>query len=297
MKDGEEPLAWSEARERLEAAGFRPSRRLGQNFLLDDNMARALVRDSGVGEGDRVLEVGPGLGFLTGPLLESGAEVLAIEIDARLHALLGDSLGGHERLELLQGDALASKHQLNSELERRLAGWPSWHLVANLPYSVSAPLLVVVSELATPPSSISVLVQREVAERLCARPATPDWGPISARLQAAYEVRLGRAVGPGMFWPRPKVESAVAHLELREGAAEPAGRAARERLSALVSGLFQRRRQALGRVLGELVGDRGRAREALEALEIDPSARAEVLDLAQLSALAESSLWRERGIH
>ena len=293
MSPGDEPLAWREARERLEAAGFRPSRRLGQNFLLDDNMARALARDAGVGEGDQVVEIGPGLGFLTGPLLETGARVLAVEIDARLHALVGETLGGHPRLELLLGDALASKHRLNEELEARLAGVEAWHLVANLPYSVSAPLLVVASELPRPPATISVLVQLEVAERICAAPGTSDWGPLSARLQAAYEVRLGRTVGCGMFWPRPKVESAVAHLALRPGAASEEGREARVHLSNLVQGLFQRRRQALGRVLGELVGDREAARAALTALGVDPSARAETLDLEVLRGLAASPIWRQ----
>lgn len=291
---GDEPLAWSEAKARLSALGFRPSRRLGQNFLLDDNLARALVRDAQVTAGDFVLEVGPGLGFLTGPLLDTGAEVLAVEIDGRLFELLRDSLGAAQRLSLIHADALARKHELAPEVLQRLPESGPWHLVANLPYSVSAPLLVVLSELPNPPSSMSVLVQLEVAERVCAAAGSADWGPLSAKLQAAYEVRLGREVGAGLFWPRPKIQSAVAHLSLRPEAASPEGRAARRELSELIAGLFQRRRQVLARVLGDLAGNRGGADELLESLGLDPGTRAETLDLATLTELANSSLWRER---
>jgi 16S rRNA (adenine1518-N6/adenine1519-N6)-dimethyltransferase len=291
---GEEPLAWSEAKARLSAAGFRPSRRLGQNFLLDDNLARALVRDAGVQPGDHVLEVGPGLGFLTGPLLDAGAEVLAVEIDGRLYELLLESLGGSSRLRVVHADALARKHQLAPEVQALLPASGPWRLVANLPYSVSAPLLVVLSELENPPTSMSVLVQLEVAERVCAAAGSGDWGPLSARLQAAYEVRLGREVGPGMFWPRPKVESAVAHLSLRPEAASEEGRARRRELSELVAGLFQRRRQALGRVLGDLAGDREGALALLSELGIEPGIRAETLALEVLEALSGSELWARR---
>ena len=283
--------AWSELKARLTAAGFHPSRRLGQNFLLDENLTRALVRDAGVLPGDFVLEIGPGLGFLTGPLLEAGARVLAVEIDDRLLADLRRTLGDHPHLELLHADALAGKHRLEPAVLDRLPESGPWQLVANLPYAVSAPVLVVLSELANPPTRMSVLVQLEVAERICAQPGTRDWGPISVRLQAAYDVQLGRSVGPGMFWPRPKVDSAVAHLTRRADAPAAEDLA---RLSDLCSGLFQRRRQALGRVLGELLGSRDRASGLLEELGIDSGLRAETLDLVQLRGLADSEPWRAR---
>ncbi len=289
----DEPLTWSEAKARLSAAGFRPSKRLGQNFLLDDNLTRALVRDAGVEPGDFVLEIGPGLGFLTGPLLEAGAEVLAVEIDDRLHEILQESLADHPRLTLVHADALAGKHKLAPEVEACLPKAGPWRLVANLPYSVSAPLLAVLSELANPPSSMSVLVQLEVAERICAKHGDQHWGPISAKLQSAYEVRLGREVPRGLFWPRPKVESGVAHLELRPEAVSDEGRVRRRWLIELVSGLFQRRRQALGRVLGDLAGDRQGALALLAELRLDPKTRAETLDLATLQRIADSSLWRK----
>lgn len=289
MTGGREP--WREWRARLDALGFRPSRRLGQNFLLDENLARAIVRDAGVEEGDLVVEVGPGLGFLTRPLLEAGARVLAVEIDGRLAQVLREDLGEHPGFELVHGDALEGKHRLSPAVEERLPQEGPWSLVSNLPYSVSAPLLAVLAGLPLPPRAMTALVQLEVAERLGARPGTPDWGPISARLQAAYRVEPGRGVGPAQFWPRPKVDSAVVHLRRRS---EAPSREVLGRLSDLVGALFQRRRQKLGRVLGDLVGSREVAQGVLEDLGIDPGVRAETLPLEALLALSERPELRSR---
>ncbi len=278
-------------RERLAALGFHPSRRLGQNFLLDANLARALVRDAGVEAGDFVLEVGPGLGFLTRPLLEAGARVLAVEIDGRLLEILREDLGGHEGLELVGADVLAGKHELDPRVRAALPRSGPWRLVANLPYSISAPLLALLGELPCPPTALDVLVQLEVAERLCARPGTRAWGPLGVRLQAAYEAGLGRRLGPAQFWPRPQVESAVVQLRRRPDA--PSGDQ-QARLSGLVTGLFHRRRQKLLRVLGDLLGSREAAAGLLAELEIDPGLRAETLEVETLRALAESPTWKAR---
>jgi len=275
----------------LSRLGFRPSKRLGQNFLQDANLARALVRDAGVEEGAFVLEVGPGLGRLTEPLLEAGARVLAVEVDGRLVEVLRERLGDAEGLELVHADVLAGKHRLEPEVARRLPSAGDWHLVANLPYVVSAPLLVVLASLANPPRSMSVLVQREVADRIRAEPGSSDWGPLSIRLQVGYEARPGREVDPRLFWPRPRVQSAVVHLRRREAAPSPE---AVESLSALVGGLFHRRRQGIGRVLGDLLGDRGAAAALLEGAGIDPSVRAETLPVEALVRLAAAPAWKER---
>jgi len=291
--------SWGTLKRRLSSLGFRPSRRLGQNFLLDENMSRALVRDAGVVEGDFVLEVGPGLGFLTRPLLDAGARVLAVEIDGRLAELLRADLGEEPRFELVQGDVLAGKHELAPEVREHLPGNAGearegeepWRLVANLPYSVSAPLLAVLAALPAPPVAMDVLVQLEVARRLAAEPGGRDWGPLSVRLQASYRVELGRRVGPELFWPRPKVDSAWVRLRRR---ADAPPREEAERLAGLGAALFGRRRQALGRVLGELLGDREAARALLEELGVEPRRRAETLDLGTLQALANSAAWRER---
>jgi len=273
--------AWAEFRRALEARGFRPSRRLGQNFLRDGNMARAIALDSGVGAGDRVLEVGPGCGFLSVHLLERGARVLAIEIDPRLAAVARGFLAGAEGFELLEGDALAGKHALNPELVRRLPADADWHLVSNLPYSAGTPILVLLSRLARPPATMTVLVQRELADRLSARPGGRDWGALAARIQALYRVEAGRTLSPELFWPRPRVESRVVRMLL-----EPRVETSRlASLDTLTSVLFRQRRKTLGRILAGPAGGLERARGALERLGIDPSARPEVLDVPELAAL------------
>jgi 16S rRNA (adenine1518-N6/adenine1519-N6)-dimethyltransferase len=271
--------AWQQFQTELQSAGFRPSRRLGQNFLLDENMLQAIARDARITPGETVLEVGPGLGFLTRHLLECGARVVCVEIDARL---LSIARGWIEGPLWLHCDVLAGKHQLAPAVAAALPASSAWQLVSNLPYSVSAPVLAVLADLAHPPRGMTVLVQREVAERIAAQPASSDWGLLSIALQSDYEVELVRHVPPQLFWPRPEVESSVVRLTRRSVALEP-GR--RRRLLELAARLFQRRRQTLGRVLGELWG-REQALARLAALDWQPSRRAEELDLAELLLLS-----------
>jgi 16S rRNA (adenine1518-N6/adenine1519-N6)-dimethyltransferase len=278
--------AWAALRAELAASGFRPARRLGQNFLLDENLLRAIVRDAGVGPGDRVLEVGPGLGFLTRHLLAAGAEVLAVEIDARLLERARAALGEQPRLAWIHSDVLDGKHALAAAVRARLPAQGAWHLVANLPYSVSGPTLALCAALENPPATMTALVQRELGERVCAAPGTADWGPLSIRLQLGYDARLVRTVPAAAFWPRPQVESALVRLERR--AAQPDPSLVRA-LSGLVERLFQRRRQQIARVLAEHAGSRERALDWLSRAGIEPGARAEDLDLAQLLALARNA--------
>ena len=300
---------FAQLRGRLEAAGFRPSRRLGQNFMIDPQLAAAIVRDAGVESGEFVLEVGPGPGVLTFQLARAGARVLAVEIDPRLAAVAAENLGGAGEVELLECDVLAGKHALAPEVEAKLpaAGEP-WRLVANLPYSVSAPLIAILAARgASAPLSMTCLVQREVAQRLAAMPASADWGPLAIGVQLAYEAQPGRTVGPELFWPRPKVDSTVCHLALRSDApTDPAGLAAAERVRALARALFGRRRQTLGRFVAEHLpppdptdgaagsaparegARRERAAAWTGALGLDPAARPETLDLAALRRLAEA---------
>ena len=283
---------WQDVRRRLQRAGFHPSRRLGQNFLLDENMVHALVRDAGVAPGSRVLEVGVGCGFLTLPLLEAGADLVAAEIDPRVLEVARE-LVGERPVRWFLGDALAGKHRLHPELVELLWSEEPWQLVANLPYSISAPLMAVLAELDNPPRTMHALVQLEVAQRVAAAPGTADWGPLSIRLQASYAAHVGREVPASLFWPRPKVSSAVVVLERRPDPPTPEDRAA---LAALAAGLFHRRRQGVGRVLGDLLGDREGARSLLAEHGIEPSARAETLALEAFLGLSRSPAWRDRAV-
>lgn len=279
--------AWAEFRRALDARGFRPSKRLGQNFLRDGNMARAIARDSGVGPGDFVLEVGPGCGFLSAHLLDLGARLLAVEIDPRLAEVARSFLEGRGPFELLVADALEGKNRLAPELVRRLPEDADWHLVSNLPYSAGTPIVVLLSRLPRPPASMTVLIQRELAERLTARPGGRPWGALSARIQALYRVEMGRSLGPDLFWPRPRVESRVVRLELEAPPkrVEPGELAA---LDALLGALFRGRRKTLGRILTPAAGGREAALRALAELGVPADARPETLDVPELRALARA---------
>ena len=280
---------WNEFERALTDSGYRPSKRWGQNLLRDPNMARAIARDAQVGPDEFVLEVGPGCGFLTMHLLDLGVRLLGVDIDARLLEVARGLLPEGEGLQLMHCDVLAGKHQLAPEVLALLPSAGAWHLVSNLPYSIGTSVMIVLSRLPNPPTSMTVLIQRELAERIASSPGGKTWGPASVRLQAGYAVKLLRRVPRDLFWPRPKVESQVVRLTARADGPAPSAE-----LDALVDGLFQGRRKTVGRLLADLMGDRAAALGMLEAHAIDPSARPEVLDLGALGALAADPAWRGR---
>lgn len=287
MGSAEASPPWRALRAELEAAGVRPTKTLGQNFLFDPNLAAALVGDAGVGPGDRVLEVGPGCGFLTLPLVELGVELLCVEIDPRLLELTRGRVGETEHVRFLLADVLAGKRTLAPEVEDALWDTGSWHLVANLPYAISGPLLALLAARANPPESMTVLVQNEVAERLAASPGEKAWGALTARLRLRYRARLGREVGAQLFWPRPRVRSRVVSLVRRSDAEAPDAHTL-ARFDRLVEGLFQRRRKTLLTGLGAMLEDREAAAEALAAAGIDPRGRPEGQTAEALLQLARA---------
>lgn len=272
-----------ELRARLEPRGFKPSRRWGQNFLVDAALLARIANEAGIGPDETVLEIGPGSGFLTRELLRRAARVLACEIDPLLCAWLRDTLGSDARFELLEGDALAGKHALAPALVERLRAAAAWRLVANLPYSAASPLLVLLSRFDPPPRGISALVQAEVAERLVAPAGAAARGPLSVRLQAEWEVVPGRRLAPGAFWPAPEVDSQVVRLVPR---GPRLSAAQRERLDACVDRLFQQRRKTIRSAL------RGwdrlpQAERQLAELGLGPQIRPEMLsekDFMDISA-------------
>ena len=274
---------WATFREALDRAGFRPSRRLGQNFLLDDNMARAIASDAEVAPGRFVLEVGPGCGFLSVHLAHAGARLLCVEIDPRLAPIAAGFLGPYPDAEVIELDVLGSKSALAAEVLERLPapGEPPWTVAATLPYSISGPFLAALARLEHPPETVVCLVQKEVAERLAGAPGSDAWGPLSASFGEAFVTRLGRSVPPALFWPRPKVDSAVFLARLRDDLAPPGLR--RERVD-LYRRLLGRRRQSLRRVLREIAGAEA-ADAALDAVGLEPNVRAETLGVEQLRAL------------
>ena len=246
--------------------------RLGQNFLADPNLLDAIVRDAGLGSADVVLEIGPGEGVLTERLAEAAGHVHAVEIDRNLAAALAP-VASLANVDLHWGDAL--------RLELGALRPPPTAVVANLPYSVATPVILRTIEELPGVGSWTVMVQREIADRLRAGPGSRVYGAPSVLAQIAADVRMVRTVDPAVFTPRPRVESAVLGLRRRGWAPGPATRA-------LVRGAFAHRRKSLARSL-ELV-EPGRieaVRAALAEIGLGPDVRAEALrpqDFVDLAA-------------
>jgi 16S rRNA (adenine1518-N6/adenine1519-N6)-dimethyltransferase len=256
----------------LEHHGLRPRRSLGQNFVADPNTVRRIARISGVGPGDRVVEVGAGLGSLTWALAETGAQVTAVEADPRLvEALLGQGLPPN--VQVVAGDAMALDWG-------SLLAEDKWALVANLPYNLATPLVVSLLEGVPAIGRMLVLVQLEVAQRLVARAGEPAYGAVSVKVSYWATARLAGRVPKEVFLPRPKVESALVALERRPAPPVPPGVAYPE-LAALVGAGFAQRRKMLRRSLAGLV-----APEVFELAGVAPEARAEDLDVSEWGKLA-----------
>ncbi|MBN2448463.1 MAG: ribosomal RNA small subunit methyltransferase A [Phycisphaerae bacterium] len=283
----------SEIRSLLAAAGLSPRHRFGQNFLHDLNLMRKVVATADVGPNDVVLEVGPGTGSLTEMLLETGARVIAVEVDHGLAALLRERLGSHERFTLIEGDALAGKHAINPAAlsalqETEPAGGGSRKLVANLPYQIATPLIMELLYRQPPLASLTCTIQMEVAERLSASPRTAAYGPLSVILHLLATVRTVARIPAGAFWPRPKIESALVHVAPRPRA--ELGITDVADFVAFVQSTFTQRRKMLRRILRECpVGD---LEAVLERLAISNAARPEELspsDWVRLHAAIRSA--------
>ncbi|HTJ79450.1 MAG TPA: 16S rRNA (adenine(1518)-N(6)/adenine(1519)-N(6))-dimethyltransferase RsmA [Rariglobus sp.] len=264
------PLSLSETREALAELGVHPKHALGQNFLIDGNIVRKSVELAKVIPGDRIVEVGPGLGTLTRTLLEAGAEVWAVEQDAAMaHYLTQRVLPLHPgRLHLLQGDAM----------DHPIANIPAdqpFKIVANLPYAISTPWMDAVLEGALP-ERLVLMLQYEAALRYMAKPGTKLFGSISIFLQSAYDVAPGHKVAAACFHPRPDVESYLLNLVRK-----PAPFVFSADVKLLIRACFQQRRKQLGSLLRDKLPDGGAAWFALIASSgCNPQSRAEDIPAA-----------------
>lgn len=255
----------------IEAHGLRPDRDLGQNFLLDENLADAAVRDAGVGVDDVVLEIGPGVGTLTVAIARAGRYVHAIEIDRRLAPALDETVGGLANVTLHWGDAM------RTDLAT-LDPTPT-HLVANLPYSIATPI-VLESLFALPGLRVwAVMVQREVADRWVAPVGSALYGAPTVLLQLATRQLFLRPVPPTVFMPRPRVDSAIVGLERVAEAPTP-------RVRALVQAGFAQRRKTLVNALSAAGESKDAVVAALRTLGLPAAARAQELVGAQFVRLA-----------
>jgi 16S rRNA (adenine1518-N6/adenine1519-N6)-dimethyltransferase len=261
----------------LEAHGLWAKKAFGQHFLLDLNVTRKIARLAQVGDGDLVIEVGPGPGGLTRALLETGAQVIAVEKDARFQPLLDEVAAACPRLRLVFGDALHTD-------EAALAAGRPAHLVSNLPYNVGTPLLIKWLTGPWTPASLTLMFQREVADRITAPAGDEAYGRLSVIVQATCKAQRVLDAPARAFTPPPKVDSAVVRLAPRDD--RPAPRRL-DALQAITAAAFGQRRKMLRSSLKALGG------EALVAeAGLDPQARAEVVPVAGFLALADAWLAR-----
>jgi 16S rRNA (adenine1518-N6/adenine1519-N6)-dimethyltransferase len=250
-------------RELLTNRGLAPRRDLGQNFVADPNTVRRIARLAAVGPGDRVVEVGAGLGSLTLALVETGAAVTAVEVDHGLVAALTEVVAGEARVRVVEADAMTV------DWRELLADGDEWVLVANLPYNVATPLVCDVLDTVPAVTRMLVMVQREVAERLAARPGTRAYGAVTVKVAYWAAARMVGDVPAAVFVPRPKVESALVEIVRR-----PPPDVAPDPLFTLVRTAFGQRRKMLRRSLQGVV-----APELFAAADVAPTARPEELAL------------------
>jgi 16S rRNA (adenine1518-N6/adenine1519-N6)-dimethyltransferase len=263
----------------LAEAGSEPRHRFGQNFMIDGNLVR-LVADSGMlGPGDLAIEVGPGTGTLTDELISRAGEVIAVEIDRDLAAMLRERFAQQDKFSLIQGDALAGKHALHLELLAAINGAKAkgqpCRLVANLPYNIASPL--VIEMLIAGVQTLTFTVQKEVADRLRAGGGADAYGPISVMVQMLAKVEVLRTLPPQAFWPSPKIDSALVRLTRADRLGEQANLFGR-----FVHQLFSARRKTLRKAMVQAGFD---AAAALAETSIDGQRRPEELAPEQIHAL------------
>lgn len=259
----------------------RPTKKRGQNFVVDANTVRRIVAAAGVGAGDRVLEVGPGLGSLTLGLLAEADSVVAVEIDERLAAGLPATVsefapGSEARLDVVVADAMEVA---------ALPGDPPTALVANLPYNVAVPVLLHLLERFDSIERVLVMVQLEVADRLAAEPGSRVYGVPSVKAAWFADVRRAGLIGRNVFWPAPNVDSGLVAMTRRP---PPPSVVGRERVFAVVDAAFAQRRKMLRAALSGLAGSSAAAAERISAAGLDPTARGETLRVDEFARLADA---------
>jgi 16S rRNA (adenine1518-N6/adenine1519-N6)-dimethyltransferase len=259
---------------------LRPTKQKGQNFVIDANTVRRIVRESGVTGDDVVVEVGPGLGSLTLALLDVARRVIAIEIDPLLAERLPETIAAYapgqvDRFEVVLADAMRVES---------VPGPPPTALVANLPYNVSVPVLIHLLTLLPSLERGLVMVQAEVADRLAAGPGSKTYGVPSVKAAWFADVRRAGAIGRNVFWPAPNVDSGLVAWVRRD---PPDTTATRQEVFAVVDAAFAHRRKQIRPALRELAGSAEAATAALASAGVDPTVRGEMLTVEDFARIAE----------
>jgi 16S rRNA (adenine1518-N6/adenine1519-N6)-dimethyltransferase len=268
--------------------GFSFKKSLGQNFLIDQNILRKIVAAAELDATKGALEIGPGIGALTQQLANTAGRVTAVEIDDRLIPILRDVLAGADNVQVEHGDVL--KLDLRALMERQFSGLSGVSVVANLPYYVTTPILMKLLEEKLPLEHIVVMIQKEVAERMAAKPGGKDYGSLSVAVQYYCVPELVCIVPHTVFIPQPNVDSAVIKLTLRDK--PPVEVADEDHFFRTVQACFAQRRKTVANNLTAFVGKARRELVAplLERCGIDPSRRGETLSLQEFAALSRALL-------
>lgn len=262
---------------------FSLSKGFGQNFIINPGVCPRIAEASGIGPGWGALEIGPGIGVLTEQLAERADKVVSVEVDTRLQPLLAETMAGHPNFKLVLGDVL--KVDLAALLKAEFPGMPV-AVCANLPYYITSPILMRLLEERLPIRSITVMVQKEAAQRLCAAPGTRQAGAISYAVAYYAAPELLFTVQPGSFYPAPKVTSAVIRLTLHDTPpVQPANGDERGLFRLIRAAFSQRRKTAANAVAAGLGLPKPRVTAALQAAGLDARLRPEQLTLADYCAL------------
>ncbi len=272
--------------------GFSFQKKFGQNFLVDANILNKIVDSADIHKDDCVIEIGPGIGTLTQYLAESAGEVIAVEIDKNLIPILNETLSGYENVTIINGDIL--KTDINKLVRERNQGRPV-KVIANLPYYITTPIIMGLFESHVPLSSITIMVQKEVADRMQSGPGTKDYGVLSLAVQYYARPEILMQVSPACFMPRPNVGSAVIRLVKYE---EPPVTVENERkLFALIRAAFNQRRKTLANALAnasyapengkEVRITRQQVCDALDKMGLSLTIRGEALTLEQFARLCD----------
>ncbi|MEX0818959.1 MAG: 16S rRNA (adenine(1518)-N(6)/adenine(1519)-N(6))-dimethyltransferase RsmA [Pirellulaceae bacterium] len=281
--------------QRFREVGLEPDKRRGQNFLIDLNLLEILAMEADIQDGDVVLEVGTGLGSLTSLMAQRAAAVVTVEIDKHLQQLASEVLDGFDNVTILRHDALKNKNNLHpaviETIRAKLNEAPGrqFKLAANLPYCIATPIISNALSLPFVPKSITVTIQKELADRIIAKPSTKDYSALSIWIQAQCDAQILRTLPPQVFWPRPKVDSAI--VQIVPNAEKRARIPDLEFFHAFVRSLFFHRRKFLRSVL--VAAMKGRLTKpqvdaVLESQELGPTARAEELDVERMLDLCEA---------
>lgn len=270
-------------REVLDKFGFKFSKSLGQNFLIDGNIVRNIVKGAQVNKDDYVLEIGPGIGTLTEELALNAKKVVAVEIDRNLLPILDYTLSKHDNVEIVEGDIL--KINIHDLIDEKLNGGPI-KVVANLPYYVTTPIIARLIEEDLNIESITVMVQKEVAQRIVAPPGNKQYGSLTVFVNFYSDPEILLSVPKTVFMPQPKVDSAVIRLNMKE----PPVDIDKKLFFKIVKAAFGQRRKTILNSLSnrELGLDKEQVKELLERSNISPKARAENLKIEDFIKICQT---------